>query len=400
MRWRSCAPAGLGLALALPAPAFLTAAPSSHRSLAPLPTGQSRQSPATHPDQFRFVVGGDNRPTGHGDPMPPALAEICRETGMIGPDFALWTGDTIHGYDDTPAEADREYSAFLKSAALTRVPFFNVPGNHEKGLDGRALEGVYLRRMGALYGSFDYGNSHFVGLDTTHLQSNGGHVAELGAEQLEWLEQDLRAHTAAANTFVFMHHFVFGPPDPDLADKKDTGFAEIAMRDRLHRLFVRYGVRAVFCGHSHLYWHSDREGVAYYIAGNAGAPLEAAPEAGGFLGYLLVEVNGREIHTHALQPWTLVSRTIRGGDGRAPHAELRLSNYNHDDLTVRGVSVRMPAAPAYHAAATVTYKGKSTPHPVVVLASRALTAGTREITLGLTLPHARTTHIVLDAGSR
>jgi hypothetical protein len=397
MKLRSYVPAVLGVALALPASTLLSAAPSSNRHLSPLPTGPARLSPPTRPDQFRFVVGGDNRPTGHGDPMPPSVAEICRGIGMLRPELVLWTGDTIHGYDDTPAEADQEYSEFLKLAGLCRVPFFNVPGNHEKGLDGAALEGVYLRRMGALYGSFDYGNSHFIGLDTTHLQASGGHVAELGAEQLEWLEEDLRAHSSAANTFVFMHHFVFGPPDPDLADKKDTGFAEIAMRDRLHRLFVQYGIRAVFCGHSHLYWHSVRDGVAYYIAGNAGAPLEAAPEAGGFLGYLLMEVNGREIRTHTIQPWTLVNRTVSGGDGRSPHAELRLSNYNHDDLPVRGITVRMPAAGAYHATATVSYKGQVNTVPVGVVRHRAETAGVEEVTLSLTLPHARTTRVLVDA---
>ena len=387
-------------AVAAAAGLLAAAGPTSHK-LEPLPTGYTRTTPPAKSGRFRFVVGGDNRSSGNGDPMPPALAEICREVGLLGPDLVLWTGDTIHGYDDTPAQAASEYGTFLKSAALCRVPFFNIPGNHEKGTDGASLERVYQQRMGKLYGSFGYGNSHFIGLDTTQLQPGGKHVAEVGAAQMRWLEEDLRAHAGTAeNTFVFMHHYVFGPPDPDLADGKDTGFAETATRDQLHQLFARYGVRAVFCGHSHLYWHADRDGVAYYIAGNAGAPLEAAPEAGGFLGYLLVDVDGRQIHTRTLQPWTLLQRTMPGGKTGSNHAEVTVSNYNHYDLPVRGVSVQMPASAHYRAVGSIRYKGKTTAVPVEITGVRHLTANRNNVSLSLVAPHARTVHVRLDVQAR
>jgi len=43
-------------------------------------------------------------------------------------------------------------------------------------------------------------------------------------------------------------------------------------------------------GHEHLYHHSRRDGIDYFITGGGGAPLYAKPEAGGFYHYLLVTV--------------------------------------------------------------------------------------------------------------
>src|SRR5437899_1443207 len=82
------------------------------RRLPPLPLPKHQLTVPANPERFRFAVGGDNRTTGHGDPMPPALREICTEIGLIRPDFVMWTGDTIHGYNDTPDEAVAEYRAF------------------------------------------------------------------------------------------------------------------------------------------------------------------------------------------------------------------------------------------------------------------------------------------------
>src|SRR5437764_13104393 len=145
----------VAVAASLLAAALAAAGPEPEaRRLSPLSLPQHQLAAPADPARFRFAVGGDNRTTGHGDPMPPALREICTEIGLIRPDFVVWTGDTIHGYDDTPGEAAAEYRAFRQSAALCRTPFFNIPGNHELGGgDSAALERVYQERMGPLFGS-------------------------------------------------------------------------------------------------------------------------------------------------------------------------------------------------------------------------------------------------------
>lgn len=371
------------------------------RRLTPLPTFAAKLTPPADPDHLRFAVGGDNRSTSHSAPMPPALAEICREIGILRPDLVLWTGDTIHGYDESPTEAAAEYRTFLGSAATCGVPFFNVIGNHELGTEHHAkMERVYTQQMGPLYGSFDYGHSHFVGLDTTPVIDGEAHGGELDEGQLAWLEADLAAHQRTArNIFVLSHHYVFGPADPDIKDGPDTGFKKTELRDRLHRLFVKYGVRAVFSGHAHLYWHAAKEGVQYFIAGNAGAPLEATGERGGFLGYLTVQVDGTQLTTRTMGAWTLFQRLVSGGDGRARSAVVEVDNYNHAELTARGISVTMPAD-RYQARGSVNYKGKSKDVEVRITGAAPLPGGTVRLTLETVLTSARTTHIsVSPAGN-
>jgi len=371
------------------------------RPLTPLPTPRAPLRLPVNPTQFRFAVGGDNRATGHGDPMPPALGEICREIGLIRPDFVLWSGDAIFGYDDTPEEAAAEYGAFLEKAALCETPVFNVPGNHELGNGHFAeLQAVYRERMGPLYGSFDYGDGHFIGLDTTPVIDGKACPGELDPAQRAWLETDLAAH-AGRQLFVFMHHYVFGPPDPEANTGLDTGLRSIAIRDDLHRLFREHRVRAVFCGHAHLFWHRVKDGIDYFIAGNAGAPLVAPPEEGGFLGYIVVEVDGASITTRALQPWTLLTRQVRGGDGRSPNATVDVSNYTAAPLSVRGITLRMPARTTYRATASATYKRASRLVPVTILNSASETGGGAvTLTLGAELPSGRTTRIeVAPAGA-
>src|SRR6201999_1806919 len=50
-----------------------------------------------------FIVGGDNRATAQGAPMPRVVRTIFDEIGLVRPDFALWSGDTVYGYCDTRA---------------------------------------------------------------------------------------------------------------------------------------------------------------------------------------------------------------------------------------------------------------------------------------------------------
>lgn len=357
-------------------------------SLAPVPSGHMQLVAPPDAQRFRFVVTGDNRASSHGAPMPPVFGAICREIGLLRPDFVLWTGDAIEGYEDTAAEANAEYDAFLQTVALCRVPVFNAPGNHELGRNP-AMEPIYLRRMGALYGSFDYGNSHFIALDTSPIINGEIHDGEVDEQQMRWLEADLAAQVGkAANIFVFAHHYVFGPSDPDKPERSDTGFKSPALRDRLHTLFVQAKVRAVFCGHAHLYWHANRDSIDYFIAGNAGAPMDATPETGGFPGYLVVNVNGNAITTQVLQPSMTLPRNIRGGDGKATTAEFAIDEYGHSIFAARGIEVVMPAGATYTATKPIEVSIlRQTPSPD----GRTVT-----LTLAADLPHGRTTDFIVQ----
>ncbi|MGI4787666.1 MAG: metallophosphoesterase family protein [Janthinobacterium lividum] len=167
---------------------------SSTVLLNPAPTPSAAITPPADPDHFMFVVGGDNRSTGHGYPMPPVWATICREIGYIQPAFVLTTGDAIEGYGDTPAEANAEYDVFLQDVSLTGVPVYCAAGNHEFSLDP-ALVPVYEKRLGKLYGSFDYGHSHFIAVNSNPVGADGSvKGGTIDDAEFTWLESDLEAN--------------------------------------------------------------------------------------------------------------------------------------------------------------------------------------------------------------
>lgn len=364
--------------------------------LAPAPTPSSAVSAPADPDHFTFVVGGDNRSAGHGYPMPPVWAEICREIGWVHPSLMLTTGDAIEGYGDSIAEANTEYDVFLKDVALTGVPVYCAPGNHEFSLDAKLLP-IYQKRIGKLYGSFDYGSSHFVAVNTNAVQPDG--TIKGGAiddAQFAWLQTDLAANQGAKNIFVFMHHYVFGPPDADTPDI-DTGFVTTAGRDKFHALMVKYGVRAVFCGHNHIYWHQDKNGVAYYISGGGGAPLDASPENGGYLHYVMVQVDGAKLTTQILQPEHLEVTYPDGETAGKPSQRVWVTNTNDMTVTVKHVVLHVAAPPAGQAlavTASVAYKKKNKPGAAeIVSQAPGAIPGTVDVVVQATLPKARTMEI-------
>ncbi|MCW3059946.1 MAG: putative phosphohydrolase [Capsulimonas sp.] len=369
------------------------------KALPPIPTLFTSMAAPADPDHFTFVVSGDNRSTGHGYPMPPSLAQICQEIGTVRPAFTLWTGDAIEGYGDTPAEAEGEYDTFFQSAALARSPIFMAPGNHEFSLDA-ALLPIYRKRMGPLYGSFDYGSSHFIALNTTPVLPDGKISAggEIDDAQRAWLEADLKANASAKHIFVFLHHYVFGPPDT--GSTIDTGFKSLEARESLHKLFVQSHVSAVFCGHNHLYWHTAHDGVEYYISGGAGAPLDASPEEGGYLHYVVFTVDGDKVTPSILQPWHLLTTYPAGDDKGLTTETAFVENTNHIDVPVHGVVFHI-APPAPGATVTVeakiSYK-KSKTVPARIVSSKPSADGkSLEVVVETTLPADRTTEVTVSS---
>ncbi len=353
----------------------------STQPLQPIPILSAGASiaPAADPSHFMFAVGGDNRAAARGVSMPPTARQVFSEFRLLRPSFALWTGDAIYGADDTVGEASAEYDAFLSAAAEGLTPIFNAPGNHEIS-ERKDLQTLYETRMGRLYGSFDYGNSHFIALDTDEVGQKPG-IAEA---QREWLRQDLEKNHGAAHVFVFTHHPLF-------PDKPNAGFADAGNRDDIHQLFVKYGVKMVFSGHEHLFYRSVHDGITYVVTGGCGAPNSPGPEEGGFQHYLLVYVNDEKVSITVIEPWRLfvqVGPVLADGSCTA-----QVSNYNFSDFTV---TVDFPTdALAGKAAATAsfTYKGwRQTLAAAIVPSARPGVT-----TVQMTVPRSRVTTVSIAA---
>jgi hypothetical protein len=270
-------------------------------------------TPATDGD-FVFVVAGDNRPTTHGAPYPRVFDTILSEVRLIHPDLVLWTGDTVYGYGDRDrAELANEYALFLKKAAHADVPIFNAPGNHEIHPDVtpcdklNVCEDEFKAHFGDLYGSFDYRGVHFIALDTEEI----GHTVKvdgkptdvqlIDGDQLEWLEADLEAHKSARAIFAFFHTELTPAPN----DETGVGHPALGNSSDIRTLFAKYHVKGVFQGHEHLLYAPDpktTEGVHYFVAGGAGAPMYARPENGGVSSYIVVEMKGNDATFNIVEP--------------------------------------------------------------------------------------------------
>jgi plastocyanin len=119
----------------------------------------------------------------------------------VEPDLILHTGDLSHL--SKPSQFDT-LDQVLKGARRKQV--FYVPGEHDVALDngGLFLERYGKGTQGGGWHSFDHKGVHFVGLVNV-LDLKAGGLGQLGREQLEWLERDLKAHSSSTPVVVFAH---------------------------------------------------------------------------------------------------------------------------------------------------------------------------------------------------
>ena len=96
----------------------------------------------------------------------------------------------------------------------------------------------------------------------------------LGARQFAWFESVLERSTEPWKV-VFIHHTVGGNGADDLNSRYGRGggrAANVGEQARVHELFRRHGVQALFYGHDHVFTDIVVDGVHYTCAGSAGAP--------------------------------------------------------------------------------------------------------------------------------
>lgn len=206
------------------------------------------------------------------------LACLIEEINNSAADFVIHLGDMV------PSGSKEEYQAFQETMAALECPWYTVPGNHDvKGQDRE----YYSSRFGPLNYYFDYGGYRFIFLDTSSL--------DIDREQLSWFEDTLALTDIPS--FVFFHVPPFDPRG------KDHCFQDLSMaREFLEMVTAPESpVKVVFSGHVHMFSQMQKDGVTFITSGGGGAPLYAAPNAGGFHHFTLVEVIHSVIKIKACQ---------------------------------------------------------------------------------------------------
>lgn len=252
---------------------------------------------------IRLAIGGDSRDDRSGV-VPWAFKEARRR----GAKAFFFLGDL----ELTPAEDE----LFLRKVGdLGGVPFYPVMGNHEveslgflRRSQSRSRDRVktFKQRFVKVpvnlapfedevaYAADLEGNVHFIALDNVSRRGEG-----FGADQLGWLEEDLKAATAAKKiVLVGMHKGLANNPVTTHAMDED-GPTAIRDSDTALALFKKYKVAAVFVSHSHMYAAYDQDGIEVRLTGGLGAPLVKGLAAadGGFHHFLLVDVPSGENKT-------------------------------------------------------------------------------------------------------
>jgi len=121
-------------------------------------------------------------------------------------------------------------------------PYYNI-----FSLPTGAESGGYPSGTEAYY-SFDYGNIHFVCLNSYDIDRS---KPEDNGVMLSWLEDDL-TNTNADWVIAFWHH----PPYTKGSHDSDDSSALIQMRENAVEVLESYGVDLVLTGHSHSYERS------------------------------------------------------------------------------------------------------------------------------------------------
>jgi hypothetical protein len=222
----------------------------------------------------KFAVIGD---MGTGDSMQLQTGvELSAMHDKFPFEFVLMVGDNVYGSQDYGKKFEIPYKALLDQ----KVPFYAALGNHD---DQNEVSYKNYNMNGKRYYSFDKGNAKFFVLDSTRIDR----------PQLEWLDKEL-AGSGALWKIAYFHH--------PLYSTGGTHGPEVAVREVVEPLLVRYGVDVVFTGHEHFYERIKPQlgGITYFISG-AGGQLRKGdlhrvdPMAAGYdqdRSFMLVEIDG------------------------------------------------------------------------------------------------------------
>jgi 3',5'-cyclic-AMP phosphodiesterase len=178
----------------------------------------------------------------------------------VQPEFLLHTGDISHLA--RPEEFDT-VDQILKGAAAKDV--FFVPGEHDViGDEGKQYRERYGKgTAGAGWYSFEKKGVHFIGLvNVVNLKAGG--LGNLGSEQLEWLEADVK-HLKASTPIVVFAHIPLWSVYPEWGWGTDDSAQALSY-------LKKFGSVSVLNGHIHQIMQKVEGNVTFHTAASTAFP--------------------------------------------------------------------------------------------------------------------------------
>lgn len=344
---------------------------------------------------FSFLVFGDSGMDSLGQ------FQVAQKMINENPALVLHTGDVVYP-SGTFEEYEQRYFDYYRNL-MRRVPFYPVPGNHDyetkKGLPYLSVHALPSGDVPAAdrgrYYSFDWGNAHFIALDSNTSLDD---AVNRSGKMLEWLENDLK-RTRLFWRVVYFHH----PPYARGLNQDDPTLAVV--RERVVPILERYDVPLVFNGHEHSYQRSNPikrgasvgagAGTIYITTGGGGADLYSVVDSP-FLAfgkstyhYVRADVNGLkmtltsisshgvEIDTITLSPPPIISTIAMASISsassvNAPRGLIRIRGQQFAAAEVYASSFLLPMELS---GVTVTLDGR--PLPLYYVSGNEITAQLR-----------------------
>lgn len=233
------------------------------------------------PDSLKFGVIGD---TGTGDQHEYAVAQKLTEyRNQFKYEFVIMMGDNTYG-GESAKDFENRFEQPYKPLLDAGVKFYAALGNH----DTPNQRNYKLFNMG---GKQYYTFRPKLGVRFFALDSN-----YMSPEQLTWLENELK-QSGSDWKIAYFHH--------PLYSSGGTHGSDVALREKLEPMFLKYSVDIVMSGHDHFYERiKPQKGIQYWVVGGS-AKLRKGDinttnltEKGFDTGYsfMAVEIAGDELH--------------------------------------------------------------------------------------------------------
>jgi len=178
----------------------------------------------------------------------------------------LLLGDNAYSQGKDP-EYQSNFFNHYKDNFLKKYPVFPTPGNHDYANDdpNRQIdhkipyydiftmpvngESGGVASENEAYYSYDYGNVHFLSLDSYGKEDRSTRLYDTLGKQVQWIKADLAANKNKGWVVAYWHH----PPFSLGSRNGETENDMIKIRENFIRILERNGVDLILCGHSHVY---------------------------------------------------------------------------------------------------------------------------------------------------
>jgi 3',5'-cyclic AMP phosphodiesterase CpdA len=237
----------------------------------PQSLGIMGEAQAQEPKSLTFLQLSDSH-VGFDKPANPNALGTLEEAIVkvkalpIKPAFAIHTGDISH------LSLEQQFDDADRIISQSRLDVHYVPGEHDfLDPDQKFYRDRYGRgTKGAGWYSFDAGGVHFVGLVNV-LNLKAGGLGDLGADQLEWLEDDVK-HLSASTPIVLFAHIPLWTVYPDWGWGTDDAAQALSY-------LKRFGSVTVLNGHIHQVMQKVEGNVTFHTARSTAFPQPAPGQA-------------------------------------------------------------------------------------------------------------------------